>query len=89
MVKEIKDKSDVECHFYQSAEDITNPRELSAEKKMQWYLMICYFKNKTRVNSIMSEEDTAMLIDLAPNYFTLPRQTIRQKRISYVCFPKT
>ena len=33
MAKEIRDKSDVECNFYQSAEDIPDPRELSSEKK--------------------------------------------------------
>ena len=25
MAKEIKDKSDIECNFYQSAEDVPNP----------------------------------------------------------------
>ena len=30
--KEIKDKSDVVCNFYQSAEDVPDPRELSSEK---------------------------------------------------------
>ena len=30
MVKEIRDKSDVECNFYQSAEDVPDPREPSA-----------------------------------------------------------
>ena len=29
MAKEIRDKSDVVCNFYQSAEDLPNPRELS------------------------------------------------------------
>ena len=33
MAKEIRDKSDGECNFYQSAEDIPDPRELSSEKK--------------------------------------------------------
>ena len=33
MAKEIRDKSDVECNFYQSAEDVPAPRELSSEKK--------------------------------------------------------
>ena len=62
MAKEIKDKSDVECTFYQSAEDVPDPREVSSEKKNLMYLMICYLKNKTHVNRIMSEEDTATLI---------------------------
>ena len=29
MAKEIRDKFDVECNFYQSAEDVPEPRELS------------------------------------------------------------
>ena len=38
MAKEIRDKSDVECKFYQSAEDVPYPRELSSEKNN---LMVC------------------------------------------------
>ena len=33
MAKEIRDKSDVECNFYHSAEDVSDPRDLSSEKK--------------------------------------------------------
>ena len=33
MAKEIRDKSDVACNFYQSAEDVPNPRELSSREK--------------------------------------------------------
>ena len=33
MAKEIRDKSDVECNFYKSAEDVPDHRELSSEKK--------------------------------------------------------
>ena len=33
MVKDIRDKSDVECKFYESAEDVHDPRELSSQKK--------------------------------------------------------
>ena len=33
MVKDIRDKSDVECTFYESAEDVPDPRELSSQKK--------------------------------------------------------
>ena len=32
MAKEIRDKSDVECIFYQSATDVPDSRELSSEK---------------------------------------------------------
>ena len=47
MAKEIRDKSDVVFNFYQSAEDVPDTRELSSEKRIYWYLMICYLKNKT------------------------------------------
>ena len=33
MAIEIKDKPDVVCNFYQSAEDVPDPRDLSSEKK--------------------------------------------------------
>ena len=31
--KEIKDKSDIECSFYESAEDVPDPHDLSSENK--------------------------------------------------------
>ena len=34
ITKNIKGKSDVECKFYHLAEDVSDPRELSAEKKI-------------------------------------------------------
>ena len=33
MAKNIRGKSDVECKFYESADDVPDPRELSSGKK--------------------------------------------------------
>ena len=33
IAKEVRDKSDFECNFYQSPEDVSDPRDLSPEKK--------------------------------------------------------
>ena len=33
MAKDIRDKSDVECNFYQLSEDVPYPKELSPEEK--------------------------------------------------------
>ena len=33
MPKNIRNKSDAVCNFYQSAEDVPDPRELNSEKK--------------------------------------------------------
>ena len=62
MVKEIRDKSDVVCNFYQSAEDVPDPRELGSEKKNLMVFDDQFLENKTSANRIMSEEDTATLI---------------------------
>ena len=34
MAKNIRNKSDPDCNFYQTPEDVPDPRELSAEKKI-------------------------------------------------------
>ena len=62
MAKEIRDKSDVVCNFYQSAEDVPDPRELSSEKKNLMVFDDLLLENKTHVNRIMSEEYTTMSI---------------------------
>ena len=62
IAKEIRDKSDVVCNFFQSAEDVPDPRELSSEKKNLMIIDDLLLENKTPVNRIMSEEDTATLI---------------------------
>ena len=62
MAEEIRDKSDVVCNFYQSAEDIPDPRDLSSEKKNLMVFDDLLLANQKPVNCIMSEEDTATLI---------------------------
>ena len=62
MAKEIREKSDVMCNFYQSAEDVHDPRELSSVKKNLTVFHDLLLESKTPVNHIMSEEDTATLI---------------------------
>ena len=62
MEKEITDKSDVVCNFYQSAEDVPDPRELSSEKKNLVVFDDLLLEQQTPVNRIMSEKDTAELI---------------------------
>ena len=62
MAKEIRDKSDVVRNFYQSVEDVPDPRELSSEKKNLMVFDDPLLKNKRHVNRIMSEEDRATSI---------------------------
>ena len=62
MAKNIMGKSDVECKFYESADDVSDPRELSSGKKNLMVFDDLLLENKPRVNRIMSEEDTATSI---------------------------
>ena len=52
--------------------------------------MICYLKNKTHVNRIMSEDDIVTLIVsiLLKNYFKLPRQAIGENANLICLFPQ-
>ena len=60
MAKEIRDKSDVECNFYQSAEDVPDPRELSSEKKN--LMVFGDLEKQHTCESYLLEENTASLI---------------------------
>ena len=62
MAKEIRDKSDVVCNFYQSAEGVPDPRELSSEKKNLLVFDDLLLEKQIHANRIMSGEDTATLI---------------------------
>ena len=62
MVKDIRDRSDVECKFYESAEDVPDPRELRSEKKNLMVFNDLLRENKSHVNRIMLEEDIATFI---------------------------
>ena len=62
MTKNIRDKSDVVSKFYETAEDVPDPRELSSGKKNLMVFDDMLLENKTTVNRIMSEEDTATSI---------------------------
>ena len=79
MAKEIRDKSDVECNFYQSAEDIPDPRELSSEKKnlMVFDDLLLEKQNTCESYYVRGRHSNVDCFYLAPNYFKRPRQTFR------------
>ena len=64
IAKEIRDNSVVECNFYQSAEDVPDPRELCSEKKNLMVFDDLLLEKQTYLNRNTSEEDTAMPIVL-------------------------
>ena len=80
MAKEITDKSDVVCNCYQSAEDVSDPRELSSEKKnlMVFDNLLLEKQNTCESHYANGTHTNVDCLYLARNYFKLPRQTIRE-----------
>ena len=81
MAKVIRDKSDVVCNFYQSAEDIPNPRELSSEKNNLMVFDDLLFEKQNTCESyyVRGRHSNDHCSYFAQNYFKLPRQKIRER----------
>ena len=85
MAKDIRDKSNVECKFYESAED-----ELSSEKKNLMVFDDLLLEKQITCESyyVRGRHSNVDCFYLAQNYFKLPRQTIRENA-NFIClFPQ-
>ena len=90
MAKEIRDKSDVVCNFYQSAEDIPDPRELSSEKKNLMVFCDLLLEKQITCESyyVRGIQGNVDCFYLSQNYFKQPCQTIRENA-NFIClFPQ-
>ena len=90
MAKEIRDKSDVVYNFYQSAEDVSDPRELNSEKKKLVVFddLLLEKQNTCESYYVRGRHSNVDCFYLAQNYFLLPRQTIRENA-NFIClFPQ-
>lgn len=90
MSKDITKKSDIECKFYEYAEDVPDPRELSPENKnlMIFDDLILTKQNKCETYYIRGRHSNVDCFYLSQNYFELPRHTIRENT-NFIClFPQ-
>ena len=90
MAKEIRYKYDVVFYFYQSAEDVPDPRELSSEKKnlMVFDDLLLEKQNACESYYVRRSHSNVDFFYLAQNYFKLSRQTIRDDA-NFIClFPQ-
>ena len=71
MAKEIRDKSDIECNFYQSAEDDPDPRELRSKKKnlMLFDDLLLEKENTCESYYVRGRHSNVDCFYLAHNYF--------------------
>ena len=90
MAKDIRKKSNVECKFYESAEDVPDPRELSSEKKNLMVFDDLLHEKQITCESyyVRGRHSNVDCFYLTQNYFTLPRRTIRENA-NFIClFPQ-
>lgn len=88
--KDNKDKADMQCSFYESAEDVPDPRDLSSENKnlMIFDDLLLEKQNKCESYYIRGRHSNVDCFYLSQNYFKLPRQTIRENA-NFIClFPQ-
>ena len=86
MTKEIRDKSEVVCKFFQLAEDVPDPRELSSEKKnlMVFDDLLLEKQNTCESQYVRERHSNVDCFYLASNNFKLPRQATREN-VNFIC----
>ena len=90
MAKDIRYKSDVECKFQESAEDVSYTRELSSQTKnlMVFDDLLLEKQNTCELYYARGRHTNVDCFYLAQNYFKLPRQKSERMRISFFCSPR-
>ena len=82
--------SGIECSFYESSEDVPDPRDLRSENKNLIIFddMLLEKQNKCESYYIRGRHSNVDCFYLSQNYFKLPRQTIRENANFLCIFPQ-
>ena len=91
MAKDIREKSDVECKFYETADDVPNPRELSSEKKnlVVFDDLLLEKQNTCESYYVRERHSNVDCFFLAQIIASCRVKQSERTRISFVCFRKT
>lgn len=87
---DIREKSDLDCKFFESADDVPDPRELCSKDKnlMIFDDLLLEKQNKCEAYYVRGRHSNVDCFYLSQNYFKLPRQTIRENA-NFIClFPQ-
>ena len=88
--KSINNESNLKCNFFESACDVSDPRELNSEDKnlMIFDDLLLERQNKCESYYIRGRHSNVDCFYVTQNYFKLPRQTIRENA-NFIClFPQ-
>jgi len=83
-------KEPIECNFYELADDVPDPKELSPEQKnlMIFDNLLLQKQNKCEAYYVRGRHSNCDCLYLSQNYFKLPRQTIRENANFFCLFPQ-
>ena len=83
-------KEPIECNFYESADDVPDPKELSPEQKnlMIFDDLLLQKQNKCEAYYVRGRHPNCDCLYLSQNYFKLPCQTIRENTNFFCLFPQ-
>jgi len=78
--RKTRSKEPIECNFYESADDVPDPKELSPEEKnlMIFDDLLLQKQNKCESYYVRGRHSNCDCLHLSQNYFKLPCQTIRE-----------
>jgi len=83
-------KEPTECNFYESSDDVPDPKGLSPEQKnlMIFDDLLLQKQNKCEAYYVRGRHSNFDYFYLSQNYFKLPRQTIRENANFFCLFPQ-
>jgi len=83
-------KEPIECNFYESADDVPDPKEISPEHKnlMIFDDLFLQKQNKCEASYVRGRHSNCDCLYLSQNYFKLPCQTIRENANFFCLFPQ-
>ena len=85
-----RSKEPIECSFYESADDVPDPKELPPEQKnlMIFDDLLLQKQNKCEAYYVRGKHSNCDCLHLGQNYFKLPCQTIRENANFFCLFPQ-
>jgi len=88
--QKIHSKEPIECSFYESTDDVPDPKELSPEQKnlMIFDDLLLQKQNKCEAYYVRGRHSNCDCLYLSQNYFKLPCQTIRENANFFCLFPQ-